>query len=139
MRKFAQEGYFYLASPYAGSSEEKERRVTQVSQAAASLLEQEVYAWSPVVHNHQLVPYIKADLSPEDRRNLFMPYDLQLLKQSRGMILLALEGWENSKGVLEEIEFCKFHRIDIYKTTLESLTPFSFEKWLPSSAKLKEA
>lgn len=134
MREFAQEGYYYLASPYAGSKDEKKHRVKQVTQAAASLLEQGIYAWSPVVHNHQLVPYLKSDLSSEERRNLIMPYDLQLLKHSKGMIILTLEGWESSKGVREEIKFCQFHCIDIYKASLGSFAPFLFEKWLPPLA-----
>ncbi|MCP4923892.1 MAG: DUF1937 family protein, partial [bacterium] len=98
------QGYYYLSNPYNGSPEERLERAEAACKATALLLQKGVYTLSPVVHNHQVVKHFP-EMTADQRRALIMPYDLELLRASVGMILLKIPGWDQSKGVREEIDF----------------------------------
>jgi hypothetical protein len=97
--------YYYLSNPYTGSPSEMRERAQAAAQAVATLLRNGVHAWSPIVHNHAMMAF--SDFSLEERRELLLPYDFSLLRAAKGMIVLQLEGWEDSYGVTKEIELCK--------------------------------
>ncbi len=44
-----------------------------------------------------------------------MPYLLDFLQASKGLVLITVDGWQNSWGVRQELEFCQKNQIPIYK------------------------
>ncbi len=44
-----------------------------------------------------------------------MPYLLDFLQASKGLVLITVDGWQNSWEVRQELEFCQKNQIPIYK------------------------
>ncbi|MDA9189383.1 DUF1937 family protein [bacterium] len=105
--------FFYISNPYNGTADQKNDRAKIAASVCARLLKSGVYAWSPIVHNHAM-PKEFEDLSIEQRRSLFLNFDFTLLLASKGMIVLKMDGWEESYGVKKEIELCGKKDIPIY-------------------------
>ncbi|MBN20661.1 MAG: hypothetical protein CL678_05170 [Bdellovibrionaceae bacterium] len=110
--------YFYLSQPYNGTESEKKHRASIGAQICGSFIKKGIHVLSPIVHNHALLKEYP-HFSLEERKTLILDFDFTLLKASQGMIVLQLEGWENSYGVNAEIEFCKKHNIPIYFLNLD--------------------
>ena len=53
------------------------------------------------------------DFTIEERRTLILDFDFSLLLASIGMIVLKIDGWEESYGVSKEIELCREKSIPI--------------------------
>lgn len=67
----------------------------------------------------------------EERRNLLMPMNINFLRQSKGMFLLKLEGWETSWGIETYLNICKKEDIciyDLFSDNLEEQILFIKEK-----------
>ncbi len=43
-----------------------------------------------------------------------MPYLLDFLRVSKGLILIKVEGWQNSWGIQQELNFCQENQIPVY-------------------------
>lgn len=119
-------GFYYLSNPYNGSKEHMQERADMACLATTLFLRKGIYIISPVVHNHPVIQHF-TELTPDQRRQLFMPYDLELLRAAKGMIILKLDGWKESKGIREEIGFARQNQKPIYETTLTELQQDKFE------------
>lgn len=106
-------GYYYISNPYNGTEEQKHHRAQVAAKVCGSLLKRGIHAWSPIVHNHAMMETFN-EFTLEERRNIMLPFDFSLLNESKGMIVLTIEGWKESYGVNAEIEFCKKSDIPIY-------------------------
>jgi len=82
----------YLACPYTGCEEASFNTMLKV---LARYLEDGVNAYSPIVHYHHVAPYVK-DID-------WLDFDLQVLQLCSELHIIALPGWEKSKGVKVEI------------------------------------
>ena len=112
--------YFYLSNPYSGSDEQKSKRAELAARACGRLIKDRVFTLSPIVHNHAMMKTYN-DFSLEERRSVILDFDFSLLAASKGMIVLKIEGWEESYGVGKEIEFCKKNDIAIHYYTPEEI------------------
>lgn len=99
-------GYFYISNPYNGTNEQREHRAQIAAQTCGKLLRMGVHGWSPIVHNHAMMRAFD-QFTLEERRTLILDFDFSLLCASKGMIVLELEGWDQSYGVSAEIKFCE--------------------------------
>jgi hypothetical protein len=97
--------YYYISNPYNGTDEQKEERAQIAAAVCAKLIKMGIHAWSPIVHNHAMMKFNQFTL--EERRSLILNFDFSLLKSARGMILITIDGWEQSYGVRAEIELCQ--------------------------------
>lgn len=95
--------YLYLASSYtAPTSLVMENRYHAAIDATHYLLKNKIWVYSPIVHCHPIA--IKHDL-PKDF-DYWMEYNRLMILNSRGLAVLMLDGWQESKGVTAEIEYC---------------------------------
>lgn len=102
--------FIYVASPYTHADPEvMERRFNQVSEYTAKLIRQGIVAYSPIAHSHPLA--IEYDL-PGDFYFWFHQ-NYGMLEMASKMVILCLDGWDTSRGVIAEIEFCEHHGIEI--------------------------
>ena len=113
-------GFYYMANPYNGSEEQKNKRAKIAAEVCGKLLKRGVHAWSPIVHNHAMMRNYD-DFTLEERRTLILDFDFSLLRASKGMIILKIEGWKESYGVSKEVECCQKHAIPIRYLVPEDL------------------
>lgn len=102
--------FYYISNPYNGSDEQREQRAQIAARVCGLLLKKGVHAWSPIVHNHALMKTFN-QFTLEERRTKILDFDFSLLKSAKGMIVLKIDGWEQSYGVQAEIELC--HQLSI--------------------------
>lgn len=99
-------GYYYISNPYNGTDEQREERARVAATVCGMLLRKGIHAWSPIVHNHAMMKAFN-QFTLEERRSLILDFDFSLLKASKGMIVLTIDGWEKSFGVRAEIDLCR--------------------------------
>lgn len=89
----------YLASPYSHSDPVvREERFLITCQATAEMLRAGVVVFSPIVHSHPLVAFgLPTEWSSWER------IDYAYLERCDEVVVLMLDGWDRSVGVLAEI------------------------------------
>ena len=118
--------YFYLSHPFNGTEAEKTHRATIAAEVTLQFIQQGIAVFSPIVHNHAMfsVPKNKAlvdTLPAYERWDMIRFFDLTMLDKAHGMILLKLEGWQNSTGVQAELEYCREHNIPVYEIVADEI------------------
>lgn len=90
----------YMASPYSHpDSDVMQQRFQEAACHAAKLMREGINVFSPITHTHPIAQY---DL-PKGW-DFWKQYDEKMLAVCDSMIVLKLDGWEQSKGVQAEIE-----------------------------------
>lgn len=116
----------YLASPYtyfSGSKEigltkpdnsEKAKEVEEqryeiVTEVAAKLCQIGITPISPITQSHPMAKYcgLKKDF------NFWAEHDFSLIAKADMVLALKQQGWEQSTGVKEEVNFAKQHNIPV--------------------------
>lgn len=110
---YKNKGYYFLASPFQGSSEEKTIRFQLSQKIAATFLESDISIFAPILYNHVIMEYFPK-IEGKDRRSLLMPMNMDFLLKSQGMLFLKLEGWESSWGIQQYLEMCDRESMPIY-------------------------
>ncbi len=89
----------YLASPYShNDSTVREHRYREACRAVVHLLRQGCMVFSPVVHSHPLVAFgLPSDWAFWER------VDREHLKRCDDVVVLTLDGWQESVGLAAEI------------------------------------
>lgn len=100
-------GYIYLASPYTGTTEQREQRFIAVCKAAAELMQLGTVIYSPIAHGH----VIEQHMGGIQSHAFWMDQCLAMLRRADRLLVLCLPGWKDSKGVALEIEFAKNNNI----------------------------
>jgi len=91
---------YYLASPYSHDNPNmRKERYEAVNDTTIILLNQNVYAFSPITYNHPMERH-----SLPTNWEFWMPYDIAFLERCDMVIVLTLDGWKESVGVTAEIE-----------------------------------
>jgi nucleoside 2-deoxyribosyltransferase len=91
----------YLASPYSHPDPAvREQRFRDVCRTAAALLQAGQAVFSPIAHSHPLVEHgLPTDWA------FWQRYDRELLARCDEVVVLMLDGWQESVGVQDEIRF----------------------------------
>jgi Domain of unknown function (DUF1937) len=92
--------FSYLASPYSHPNPEiMEMRYAEALRCVGWLISHSVWVYSPIVHCHELA---KRNTMPTDAEH-WRAYDHAMLQEASRLLILTLEGWEDSKGVNDEV------------------------------------
>jgi hypothetical protein len=100
----------YVASPYNHPDDDiRYLNFLKVSKYSAKMISEGHVVISPIAYGHPLLSYVE------------MPYDfefwsnfcLSLLNKCDEIHVLTLDGWDKSRGVLEEIQFAKDNLIPV--------------------------
>ena len=104
--------YVYIASPYTHPDEEVMRyRYEDALRAAKICLSAGLACYSPIAHWHPISMGFEADRPITFDQ--FVIQDLSLVASCFEFWVLALDGWEDSRGVSAEFDFAR----DMNKTT----------------------
>lgn len=100
----------YLATPYAHEKKSiMQLRYEWVTKVAGQLMKAGTIVYSPITHCHPIA--CNTDL-PRGW-DFWEKYDLAFLGRSSHMFVLDLKGWEESKGLAAELDYCKVYRIPV--------------------------
>lgn len=100
----------YVASPYNHSDPEiVERNFREVTEFVADLCSQGVTAFSPITYGHTLIKFHELPSTWEYWQNFCFSF----LDKCDKMIVYMMPGWENSRGVQEEIKYADRNKIQI--------------------------
>lgn len=95
----------YLACPYSHPDPKvREQRFKQVSKAAGQLMELGYLVFSPISHSHQMC--IESELYTGFE--FWAELDNSFLEWCDILLVLKLDGWQESKGVQEEVRIAEF-------------------------------
>lgn len=85
----------YLASPYTSTNAEVlNERYNEAVKATAFYIKQGFVVFSPIVHSHWLELPIDFEF--------WHDYDMAIIAKCVELWILAIDGWDRSKGVIEE-------------------------------------
>ncbi len=94
----------YLASPYSHHyAIVRNTRFVQACRVAGLLFERGVYVYSPIAHTHSIAAYGSLPIGFD----FWQAYDTAILECCKEMMILTIDGWHKSKGVLAEIEIAR--------------------------------
>lgn len=109
----------YIAQPYSHPDPwVRQERYDQSIRASAALLRKGMTVYSPIMHSHP-VNWVWRDFG--DAHEFWMRNHLPFLRVCRKMIVLKLDGWEQSRGVAEEIEQAAAYGIPIEYATMQDI------------------
>lgn len=97
-------GYWYIGSPYSkypGGLVEAFKRVCRVTGRFAQA---GVPAYSPIAHTHPIAA--EGALDPHDH-SIWLPFDGPLMEAARGLVVVMMDGWQDSIGLQFEIDHFK--------------------------------
>ena len=90
----------YLASPYSHPDPAVRRqRLEAVCRAAARMLRDGQFVFSPIAHSVAIAEHGGAP----DSWAFWRPVDLVMLGRCNELVVLKLDGWETSEGVQAEV------------------------------------
>lgn len=107
----------YLASPYSHEDEYvREQRFIQTRSAVIKLTSQGQMVFSPIVYYHQIALYGKMPSGYKFWQSLNHSY----IDLAESVLVLQLAGWQESKGVQDEITYAGVARKSVsYITYLQ--------------------
>ncbi len=95
----------YLAAPYSHPNEKvREARALVINQKCVKLMGDHNVVFSPITHSHALI-----DILPFEERAwpFFRIQDFSHIETCHELRVFCLPGWEESRGVKEEIEYAR--------------------------------
>lgn len=110
----------YLASPYTDRSNTvMENRYRMVLEAAAELTRQGQCVYSPIVHFHPMACIYDM---PRDIE-FWETHSKTMIDRAEMVLVIQIEGWEASIGVVREIEYAKSKGIPV------EFQPWAVSQW----------
>ena|SRR5258706_15989331 len=114
-------GYWYLGSPYKKYREGPTMAYVVACQEAARLISSGVPVFSPIAHAHPIAMF--GNINPL-AHEIWLPADQPLMNAARGLIVLKMEGWEESYGLTVEIDaFTRAEKPIVYLGVGETFLP----------------
>jgi hypothetical protein len=95
------DGFYYLGSPYTKYKAGIHAAFLAVCSEAARLVSAGVIIYSPIAHTHPIA--IHGNIDPLDL-NIWLPVERPLMDAACGLIVLKMDGWEESVGLKYEID-----------------------------------
>jgi hypothetical protein len=92
--------YWYVGSPYSKYAAGLEQAWIDVCKEVARYIQAGVPVYSPIAFCHPVA--IHSGLDPLDHK-IWLPADRPMMDAAHGLIVLKMDGWEDSTGLKYEI------------------------------------
>jgi hypothetical protein len=100
----------YLACPYSHPDKDVQReRFHAANKAGAFLMCKGLFVFSPISHTHPMAE----DANLPGHWEFWKSYDVAMIARCQKLMVLKLDGWEQSTGVTAEIKIAKEFGIPI--------------------------
>lgn len=120
----------YLACPYANAAAEvRNSRVNYASAVAHLLMKASVCVFSPISHGH----YINSFAPGAIEHQHWMDTDMKVLPICDFCVVVTLPGWQESKGVSDEIAYSNEIGLPVWIAPVSS--PLVTANWILSQLK----
>ncbi len=125
---------YYLGSPY--SHEDKwmrELRFKAVARVAGALrVKRGIAIWCPIAHSHPISEEL-AGVDPTDH-DFWLSWDKPFEAACKGLIICALPGWKESRGLQTELELFSDTRTKVVTEVYDPQKHFTGTEWAMLSA-----
>lgn len=102
-------GLTYLASPYSHEKEAvRQERFHAACAAAAKIMHEGYPVFCPIAHSHPIEVH---GMRQRPDHEFWMRQDIAILRKCERLVVLCIPGWDQSRGVNEEIHLA--HRLGI--------------------------
>lgn len=96
--------YDYLASPYTHPDPlVREERYLYALKVTADRLKAKQWTYSPIVHCHEMAKIFGMPVEHE----FWLEYDRTMIQAAEKMLILRIDGWDRSVGVLSEQRYAE--------------------------------
>lgn len=92
-------GFYYLATPYTRYPQGMDAAARHAAIIAAELMTKGVKLFCPIVHSHEIAKVYPG----HNVHEFWMSVDRPFMAAARALIVATMDGWDVSRGVLEEI------------------------------------
>ncbi len=93
--------YWYVATPYSKFPDGLFEAHVAACRVTAKLIKAGIPCFSPIAHSHPIA--IHGMIDPMSHA-IWLPADRPLMDAAHGLIVVELEGWDESEGIAHEIE-----------------------------------
>jgi len=93
-------GFYYLATPYSKHPRGTEAAFQEAIAAAVTCIRAGVMVYSPIVHTHPIA--VAGELPGHFEQ--WAAFDKAMIAASEGIIVVQMDGWQQSSGIAAEIE-----------------------------------
>lgn len=112
----------YLMSPYShADSSVREWRYQEACRAAAEMMREGVLVFSPIAHSHGIAAY-----GLPGSWEFWREFDLAFLRACDAVVVMTLDGWQESKGIAAELAEAVAMGLPISYRVPSSITPNLF-------------
>jgi hypothetical protein len=102
--------YTYLATPYSHPDPRiRVQRYDWAIRCTCWLTDKKIWVFSPIIHCHELASRC---MLPTDWA-FWHDYNMAMLRPASRLLILTLDGWQDSRGVQEETMFAHDNGIPI--------------------------
>ena len=111
----------YLASPYSHRDPAvRQMRYDLACAAAAKIMARGYRVFSPIAHSHSVGVYLPEHLLLDF--DFWMRQDLCYISDWADIVvILMLDGWNQSRGVQREMEFCQEQNVRVHCLATDSV------------------
>jgi len=110
---------WYLANPFTDKNDDvMNERLKKSIDASITLLKNDIFSFSPIAYNGA---WSRDSYQLPVEWAFWEVYDKTFLDHMNGLLVLQLEGWQNSVGVQAEIEYALNQNMPIIYVTMEDL------------------
>lgn len=95
---------YYLATPYTDFDQGHEQAFIAACRAAAVLMKQGMFVYSPIAHSHPIA--VHGGLDPIDHK-FWLNQDKAMLEDCVALLVVMMPGWRESRGIRAEIEYAE--------------------------------
>ena len=111
--------FIYLASPYTvhGDHTEEEHtriraeRFEHICKKAAELMKYGHQVFCPIAHSH---PIEVLGMTEREGHDFWLKQDFAVLEHVDALYVYAMDGWEKSRGIADEIKFAEAYHIPVF-------------------------
>jgi hypothetical protein len=121
----------YIAAPYSHrSAKVREMRFREANRISAGLIDAGILIFSPISHTHPIALAGKLPLG----WNFWERYNRAYLVVCRAMVVLRMNGWQESKGVAAEMKI-----MDELARPVYHLDPYNADQFRTLVAKISQS
>lgn len=116
LSRIADGRFWYLASPYTHKLPHmQEQRTTAATVFAGSLMAAGVFVFSPIVQTHRAAQLFSLPGNFE----WWLDYNKAFMDASAGTIIAAIDGWRQSRGCMQEVEYTRSQGKPVFLMALD--------------------